>query len=91
MGLTIYYSIGFKGTAEQLLSKLKTIQNQCLDMPFEEVDEIGHLHYGKKEFQCYQDIEHRTQYPNNTIKNLVSVHPVFENWCKFQQNTVFVR
>ena len=78
MGLTIHYNISFKGSADQLLSKLQTIRNQCLDLPFEEVDEIEHLHYGKKEFQCYQDIEQRTRYPNNTPERMEKAQNLYK-------------
>jgi len=39
MGLTIHYTIEFKGTAKQLQKKLEKVRQACRDLPFEEVGE----------------------------------------------------
>ena len=70
MGLTINYDISFKGTAEELLEKIETIRQKCLDLPFEQVTKIEHILYGEKEYKCYRDIENRLMYPNNTKDNM---------------------
>jgi hypothetical protein len=40
MGLTIHYTIDFKGTVKQLQQKLEKIRQVCRDLPFEEVGEV---------------------------------------------------
>ena len=77
MGLTIHYSIGFRGNAEELFSKLQTIRNQCMDLPFEEVSEIEHVRYSKEDYQFYRDIERRTFYPNNTPENMKKAQALY--------------
>lgn len=41
MGLTIHYTIEYKGTVKQLQTKLEKIRQACRDLPFEEVGEVG--------------------------------------------------
>jgi len=78
MGLTIHYTIGYKGTADQLLSKLNTIRSQCLDLPVEEVREIEHVHYRKEDLQFYFDTEKKTFYPNNTTKAMQAAEKAYQ-------------
>jgi hypothetical protein len=41
MGLTIHYTIEYRGTVKQLQQKLEKVRQQCRDLPFEEVGEVG--------------------------------------------------
>ena len=78
MGLTIHYNIDFKGSAEELLSKLHSIRQECMDLPFEEVDEMEHIRYSKEDYLFYQDIERRTFYPNNTRENMEHAQNLYQ-------------
>ena len=78
MGLTIHYQIGFKGTAEELLGKLQTIKNTCMDLPYEQVDEIQHQKYSKADYQFYKGLEQRTFYPNNTAENMQKTQALYQ-------------
>ena len=78
MGLTIHYTIGFKGNAEELLSKLQIIRNQCLDLPFEEVSGTEHIKYSKADYQFYKDNEKRTFYPNNTPAKMKQAQVLYQ-------------
>jgi hypothetical protein len=79
MGLTIHYTIGFKGNAEELLSKLQLIKNQCMDLLFEEVSNIEHLRYSKEDYLFYQDMEQKTFYPNNTPQNMEKARALYQS------------
>ena len=78
MGLTIHYTIGFKGNAEELNTKLSAIRQKCLDLPFEEVNEIEHIKYSKADYQLYKETEQRTFYPNNTPENMENAQKLYQ-------------
>lgn len=47
MGLTIHYDFEFKGTPKEALSKLESIRNIAMDLPFKEVGDLWELDYSK--------------------------------------------
>jgi len=70
MGLTISYKVSFKGTAEELLAKLETVRQKCLDQPFHTVGEIDHILYRKADIMFYRMLQEMYWFPNNTEENL---------------------
>ena len=70
MGLTIHYTVKFKGTAQQLQDKLGIIRNKCLDLPFEEVGEVICTEITQKHINTFNFLQQKYSYPNNTEENL---------------------
>ena len=72
MGLSISYKISFKGTAQELSDKLEVIRQKCLDLPFEEVDDIEHTVYSKEDMAFFRQEQDKNWYPHNTEENLAA-------------------
>ena len=72
MGLTINYHVSFKGTAQELNDKLELIRQKCLDLPFEQVDEIEHIRYSKEDINFFHQLQRDCFYPNNTPEALAA-------------------
>jgi len=70
MGLTINWNIEFNGTAKQLHAKLEKIRQKCMDLPFEDVDEVETITITQKMIDTYDNLQKKYTYPNNTDENL---------------------
>ncbi len=79
MGITISYEIKFKGTEEELLKSLQAIRQKCMDLPFEEVEDISCKSYGHREYETYKRMESYAAYPNNSIENLQKLKDTYES------------
>ena len=69
MGLTVNYTISFNGTQKQLIDKLGTIRNACMDLPFEEVGIVETTKITKNHIKVFNWLQ-SNEIPNNTDKNL---------------------
>lgn len=71
MGLTIHYTIEFKGTTKQLQKKLEEVRRICLDLPFEKVGErVRTVNITKDIIRIYDELSQKVNYPNNSKENL---------------------
>lgn len=70
MGLTIHYTIEFSGTRKELISKLDTIRNKCLDYPFAEVNDILSKKITKQHIDIFNWLQDQCYYPNNDFNNI---------------------
>ncbi len=70
MGLTINWTIEYKGNKEQLVKKLQQIRSKCLDLPFEQVREVKVAKITKDTWTTYNRLQQECSYPNNTDENL---------------------
>lgn len=76
MGLTIHYTVEFKGTTKQLQKKLEKIRQACRDLPFEEVGEVQTVRITRDMIKIWEWLQHRLSHPNNTqddieMRNLI--------------------
>ncbi len=70
MGLTIHWTIEYRGKREQLAQKIQQIRNKCLDLPFEKVGEVKVVKITKDTWATYNRLQQECSYPNNTDENL---------------------
>jgi len=70
MGLTIHYTVEFEGTKEELVKKLETFRNFCLDLPFTEVSEVSSIDITQKHIEVFNRLRSQFAYPNNSLQNL---------------------
>ena len=70
MGLTIHYTIRFKGGKSLLQKHLKQIRQKCLDMPFEEVGNVTVREITESAWRVFNDLQRWCIFPNNSEENL---------------------
>jgi hypothetical protein len=71
MGLTIHYTVEFKGTAKQLQTKLEKIRQACRDLPFEKVGEkIETAQITKETIKIWDWLQNMLSYPQNSQNSL---------------------
>lgn len=59
MGLTIHYTIEYRGSREDLVSNLLKIRSKCLDLPFEEVGEVERKLISLAAIQAWDDNQYK--------------------------------
>ena len=70
MGITIHYSIAEDSTVSDMVKKLEAVRQMCLDLPFENVDEVKHIVYTPSDIAFFNSLQEECFCPNNTIENL---------------------
>jgi len=70
MGLTIHYTIRFKGGKSLLQKHLKQIRQKCLDMPFKEVGDVTVREITESAWRVFNDLQRWCIFPNNSEENL---------------------
>jgi hypothetical protein len=70
MGLTINFAVSYPISNGDVVAKLESVRQKCLDLPFAEVSDVQHLLISKKDVQFYRDLQRKYSYPNNTEENL---------------------
>ncbi len=69
MGLTIHYEVSIP-TTENIVEKLEKVRQKCLDLPFEEVNEVKDIEVKKETIQLFRDLQKQYSYPHNSSENL---------------------
>lgn len=77
MGLTVNYKVSIPIT-ENIVEKLEKVRQQCLDLPFETVDEVKDMQISKETIQLFRDLQKRYTWPNNSFENLAKRDKMME-------------
>jgi hypothetical protein len=78
MGLTIHYTVEFKGNSKQLRTKLEKIRQLCRNLPFEEVGLIKTVKITQKIIDLwnyYQTSENTTREDRDTAMEKLGITP----------------
>jgi len=71
MGLTIHYTVEYRGTVKQLQQKLEKVRQQCRDLPFEKVgDKVETVKIAKDIIKIWDWLQNMLSHPNNGQDNL---------------------
>lgn len=71
MGLTIHYTVTYRGPVGDLAEKLASIRQACLDLPFAEVGgDLEIIDVTQDHLDVYGWLQKMTMYPNNSPENL---------------------